>query len=82
MGTNHFYIGLIRSGDSWTWSNGDSSTYTNWQSGKTTFFDISICLGVPTNDNTKNCVIFDSESGSWSNEDCDTIHSYICQLYI
>jgi hypothetical protein len=83
-GSNKIYIGLTRNGNSWTWANGDSSTYTNWQSGK--FLIILLkhltCLGFPTNDNTKNCVTFNSGSGSWTNEDCDTLQSYVCQLYV
>jgi hypothetical protein len=39
-------------------------------------------LGYPTSDNTKNCVSFDTTSGTWSNEDCDSFHCYICQKYV
>jgi hypothetical protein len=39
-------------------------------------------LGFPSNETTKNCVVFDAQTGSWSNKDCDNSYCYICQQYI
>uniref|UniRef100_A0A914CU95 C-type lectin domain-containing protein n=1 Tax=Acrobeloides nanus TaxID=290746 RepID=A0A914CU95_9BILA len=66
---DQYYLDLKRNGSNWVWLNGESTSYRNWKN------------GYPTNDNTQNCVSFDTQTGSWYNTGCDTQQCFICQLY-
>ncbi|KAK7879761.1 hypothetical protein WMY93_030688 [Mugilogobius chulae] len=64
----HYWMGLFR--DSWTWSDGNSSSFRNW--------DVSInVLSNNWNPNTQQCARL-SEQKRWKSEDCTQKRPFIC----
>ena len=51
----------------WTWSNLDAVTYTNWEAIE------------PDNNGGEDCTRFDRTSSSWADDDCSEQHDFICE---
>uniref|UniRef100_A0A668VE46 C-type lectin domain-containing protein n=1 Tax=Oreochromis aureus TaxID=47969 RepID=A0A668VE46_OREAU len=62
LNTQTAWIGLYKT--SWEWSDGSNATYTNWKSGEPK--------------DGKDCALMETSSASWSGEDCDKNHDFLC----
>ncbi|KAK7879747.1 hypothetical protein WMY93_030674 [Mugilogobius chulae] len=65
---NWYWIGLFR--DSWVWSDGNSSSFRNWDVSETV-------LSNGWNPNTPQCARL-SEQKRWKSEDCNQKRPFIC----
>uniref|UniRef100_A0A914CXR3 C-type lectin domain-containing protein n=1 Tax=Acrobeloides nanus TaxID=290746 RepID=A0A914CXR3_9BILA len=68
-----YFIGLVDKtgkGTTWTWLNGDTSTYRNWNSGYPQ---------IPQGYTDYNVTVLNPSNGGWQNQQKDTQACYICQ---
>ena len=62
-----WWMGFSSAGNVWSWDNGDSSTWTQWQPGIT-----------PAPDGR--CAVLLRGGNHWGSRDCSEVYPYVCEV--
>uniref|UniRef100_A0A914CP39 C-type lectin domain-containing protein n=1 Tax=Acrobeloides nanus TaxID=290746 RepID=A0A914CP39_9BILA len=63
-----FYIGFTYSDNKWSWADGSTFGYLNWE------------IGYPTNTSNA-CATIKKSNGKWENHDCSVKKCFICSWF-